>query len=500
MNQELTGMKRQDQTVSTSKLVKGTRFEIMAVILLFALFLLVNLLTASRSPTVWIDEVMYTDPAANLYFGNGFTSTAWHAQTSDEFWAGNAPLHQIVLYPWISMFGFSPTAVRSLNYVFMVASGIMLWFAVVRLRLVNTPWARMALVTLLLSGYGITFSYRSGRPDGVAILLFLAGVLAYSSKSKWVRYLLMVGVSTLFPIVQLQLAAYSFFLGVVLVLFLKTPFLREFLCILIGLAGGFTCLYFLYSVNGVWEGFLRSISGHSFVGLSVAEKLLGSFTEFGTSGFRDYSFLLLLILSVTVAAYQIVTKSFRCYSLLFFGIIVSAAVPFGMMVTGKFPLFYSWMVFIPVSVCLLAAVEKFDIRPGSWKGMVLAAFLFSSSLVGLPVRLAVTILQWQERDYAPVEALVARNIKESDRVYSDFGAYYAVKRKAAATFLPTYLRVMLPNEKKSISVLVINPDSFHSISSLLGGEWKAGESFTQELSPMKRFGAEKYAFQIFRKT
>ena len=246
MNQELTGMKRQDGTFSESGLVKPSHVELVTLILLFALFVLVNLLTASRSPTVWIDEVMYTDPAANLYFGKGFTSTAWHAQTSNEFWAGNAPLHQILLYPWISMFGFSPTAVRSLNYVFMIVSGIMLWFAVVRLRLVNTPWARIALVILLLSGYGITFSYRSGRPDCVAISLFLACVLACSSKSKWVRYLLMVGVSTLFPIAQLQLAAYSFFLGVVLVLFLKKSFLREFLCVLIGLAGGFTCLYFLY--------------------------------------------------------------------------------------------------------------------------------------------------------------------------------------------------------------------------------------------------------------
>ena len=52
----------------------------------FTGFLLVNLVTAERSPVVWQDEVALVDPAVNLSQGNGFTSTAWW-QTSDRFFA-----------------------------------------------------------------------------------------------------------------------------------------------------------------------------------------------------------------------------------------------------------------------------------------------------------------------------------------------------------------------------------------------------------------------------
>src|SRR5689334_18193604 len=92
--------------------------EIWCVILFLLGFLLVNLATSARYPYVWIDEVMYSDPAVNLYLGNGFTSTAWYAQPSNEFWAGNVPLHSALLYLWMKTFGFSIVAVRSINYFY----------------------------------------------------------------------------------------------------------------------------------------------------------------------------------------------------------------------------------------------------------------------------------------------------------------------------------------------------------------------------------------------
>src|SRR5215471_14715245 len=90
------------------------RWETWCVILFWLCFLLFNLATASRYPFVWTDEVMYADPAVNLYLGHGFTSTAWYAQPSNEFWAGNVPLHSTLLFLWLKIFGFSITTIRSL--------------------------------------------------------------------------------------------------------------------------------------------------------------------------------------------------------------------------------------------------------------------------------------------------------------------------------------------------------------------------------------------------
>jgi len=43
---------------------------------LAAVFLVLNVATADLFPVVWVDEVMYIDPAVNLYLGHGFRSTA----------------------------------------------------------------------------------------------------------------------------------------------------------------------------------------------------------------------------------------------------------------------------------------------------------------------------------------------------------------------------------------------------------------------------------------
>ena len=95
--------------------------------LLLAAFLAFNLLTATRYPFVWIDEVMYADPAVNFLLGHGFTSSAWYAQPSGEFWAGNVPLHSALLWVWMKVFGFSITAVRSINYAYLVAVCLLAW-------------------------------------------------------------------------------------------------------------------------------------------------------------------------------------------------------------------------------------------------------------------------------------------------------------------------------------------------------------------------------------
>src|SRR4051794_38754213 len=83
------------------------------ILVLTIVFLIANLLTASLSPTVWVDEVLYADPAIRLLERGTFSSSGWYAQSKEEFWAGNVPLHQILLYGWIRLFGVSPTSVRS---------------------------------------------------------------------------------------------------------------------------------------------------------------------------------------------------------------------------------------------------------------------------------------------------------------------------------------------------------------------------------------------------
>ncbi|MGZ3472339.1 MAG: hypothetical protein ACXVA6_20420, partial [Isosphaeraceae bacterium] len=87
------------------RLINSRRVELVLGSLLLSSFLAANLGTSSRSPVIWQDEVMFTDPAANLYFGQGFTTSAWF-QSRGTLFAGNSPLYSLCLYPWIRVFGF----------------------------------------------------------------------------------------------------------------------------------------------------------------------------------------------------------------------------------------------------------------------------------------------------------------------------------------------------------------------------------------------------------
>ncbi|MDH4276258.1 MAG: hypothetical protein OEW08_14590, partial [Gammaproteobacteria bacterium] len=95
---------------------------------IFATFFVVNFLTAERFPVVWLDEVMFIDPAINLYLGNGFNSTAWPYQDHDRQFAGYPPLYALLLTVWMHITSIQPTGLRSMNYVFAILStGAIVW-------------------------------------------------------------------------------------------------------------------------------------------------------------------------------------------------------------------------------------------------------------------------------------------------------------------------------------------------------------------------------------
>jgi hypothetical protein len=161
----------------------AARGERLALILLLTAFLAVNLFTASRSPVVSLDEVFFADPAINLAMGHGFTSTVW-PQPRGAFFAGNVPLYSWLLSFWIRIFGVNPTAVRSLNYVFMAVAAIAIGFGTARTRMIQSPGWRLAAIAAILLCFDVTFSYRGARYDalGICIVSILFG--AWSTRRR----------------------------------------------------------------------------------------------------------------------------------------------------------------------------------------------------------------------------------------------------------------------------------------------------------------------------
>jgi hypothetical protein len=477
---------------------KISRIEIIAVAVLLVAFVVLNIIISMRSWPVWLDEVLLTDPAANLYLGNGFTSSAWHFQNKNEFWAGNAPLHAIVLYHWMKLFGFGPVAVRSLNYVLMGLAALILWLSAYRLDMVRSGVCRLVLVALLLLGEGVSINYLSGRYDCLGIFLFASMLLAFSVGSLWLRCVLLLCISVFIPIAGIQLLPYVAVLSLLLLIFLKWTYVKEIISVGIGSTLGVVFLYLMYVTNGVAKAFfIRSIGSLTFSSAirdswirnasDTDQKIYYVLTHFHEILGRrlanlpnyfgeDRSFLLLLIIGMGLLAYAIRNSQFGWRSLLSFGLIAGVSIPIVFGILRGFPAYYSWMAFIPLCICLCSAIDELskNTRSGTaW--LLILIVLIAVGIPGYLYRLYNTFRDWDNRDYSLVERFIDKNIMKDDRVYSDFGPYYAIKRKANEVYLPTYLEVITPQERDCINVLIRNDSekrvSLEKAISIIGGEW-----------------------------
>ena len=241
------------------RLLNSRRMELVLGCLLFSTFLVANLGTSSRSPVIWQDEVMFTDPAANLYFGQGFTSSAWF-QSRDTWFAGNSPLYSLCLYPWIRVFGFDVVAVRALNYVLIVTVAAVCLLALSRLGLVRSPVPRLVFVLLILCGDGVTYSYRSGRYDCLGMLLVSTLFLMLTLAPGQARTAGVFVIAALAPWAGLQLLPYLALLGLLVLLVRGRGAIADVLTVGLGCLAGLASLAALLLENGVADEFLTSVS------------------------------------------------------------------------------------------------------------------------------------------------------------------------------------------------------------------------------------------------
>ncbi len=448
---------------------------VVVVIILFA-FLLIGLVQVFRLTSVspWQDQIMFIDPAANLYFGNGFTSSAWFAQTKDKFWAGYPSLYSFLLYLWMQLFGFGIYTARSFNCVLIATCAVMLWQAVIRLRLISSANNRLILITLLLLQLGYTNNAEQGRPDVLMASLALLALLAYSVQVAWLRYLSLSGVCILFPFGGLALSAYTVVLCVLLLIYLRKLFLKEFIAIILGLFVGFLCTYTLYSANGVWDDFITSIINNPTISaFSQRDKIGGIF------GNRILQVLVISCFALVI--HKVLKGKFKWVSVLSFGLAAIFWIPLGMRLAGAFQFGYSWMVVVPLAVCICFSFDKLlkttlDRRLSSQiLGILIVLFLISSPYLNF----IDLVLNWNSSNYFRVEAFVQENISSGEWVLSDPISYFAAKKGGKTVIYKPYLRVIPPQEKEKVSALIVRPQDSSLLQVELGGKWhKHGKSLS----------------------
>jgi hypothetical protein len=492
----------------------GSTYEVIALLLILLIFSILGFLQATRLPigwltwgndvTAWGDEIMFVDPAANLFFKSQWTSASWYGQTQEQFWAGYPPLYSFLLYVWMHLFGFGLAAARSFNIFLTAATAILLWLSVKRSSLVISAPGRIGLVLLVLFAQNYTFNLTTGRPDPLMLLLSVTTLLIASVQSPLWRYGLLIAVVTLFPLTGLALVVYSIITGALILIFLHRKFIREAGAIAFGLLIGLLGLYGFYQANGVWDKFVFSTKNNpTLVGYDLASSLSESM-RFG--GFlQNRNFQLLLIILIGIAIYRVTKGQFRWRSLLCFSLVASVCIPFGMRFSGAYLFYYGWMAFVPLAISFCSTLEalplsKMQDRYKSWVIPSIACFLILMAMLGPYFRLVDLTLNWKALDYVPIANLVKQTVKPDDWVFSDSLSYYATKETGVVTTTHWYRDVIPTNEKGKVSVIIMRPSLLNETVTKIGGKWQeSGEKITLKFRSLFTKSPNLIELRVYRR-
>ena len=454
------------------------------------LFVALNAVSIEYFPAVWLDEVMFTDPAANLAIDGKFVSTAWPDQPDNQIWAGNAPLYSLLLAAWIKLFGLSIVSVRSFNLVLVSCSIACFWRAARSAGLLRSSRYGIAAILVVLLEYGVALNYRAGRYDGLG--LFLIAIAAYGATRVGLLRLFFVFAACIAkPATGLQVALY---MSIVLFLALLA-FGRGALPAVIagagGLAVGAILLFSALAGLGVVDVFLSTIDRLRRIDSTP----------------KDPSFWLLLLATVLQMARSGAQTWWR-QPVLGFLASVGLLAPLLVYVAGRFPTYYTWMSVVPLSAVLFTLIERGKMLENRIVTGVVAGLVVTACLMGLPLQLASGAFYRRERSYEEVRRVVGP-IEPNDVVIADPAAYYAVRPKAAKVYLTEAVfegQWMTDEQLRRVNLMVIRPQDFDILAERLGGGWQQGTKSPPARGELPLFGhrfgdklVATYDLQAFRR-
>lgn len=438
--------------------------------LMLALYALLSYVSLSWY-AVNVDEPAYTDPALSLVLGQGFVSGAWYAQGYESFWAGNVPLYQCLLAPWMKCFGTGVVAVRSLNILFVVAGAALLWAAVKKLGILKSSAARLATIGLILCSHAGAVWVNIGRPDAIGFTLMALLLWIFSWDRSWQRLFALVLTAALAPWAAIPLALVVGFAALAVLFFFRTRYLREFFCVALGGVVGTVSLLLLYLSQGVLGDFFQSIFPHSSFFADqircIPPPVGGIKQRFG--GLTDVT--LLCLYAATALAWLASWRTAKSKPLLASSFASLAGVPVLLGGAGVFPMYYAWFAFVPGAIALMALWESGLIRMVLLRVGILGA-LACLVLIGSP-RVWIMGLVYRADDVnGKAERFVASVLNVNDVVLTQPQAWYGAKHSASRVYNGYRAPNLTPEEAASITAVISNPKFFHAQREILKGEWK----------------------------
>jgi hypothetical protein len=398
------------------------------------------------------------------------------------------------------------------------------------------PKARLLMLGLFHFGYGMSYAFRCCRPDILGLNSLLLLFLAFRIEHPRIRYSVLFILAALTVWIGLQVALFaSLALAAAWLLFRRTG-VREILILSSGMAIGAGTLVLFLKWKGVLSYFLPIVIG--FMGkhyahsahITIGAKLFRVLRTTLSCYFEDFTTVLLILGIIATLAIARSNLSTSTRSLMHYCLVLIFAVPAVFNVVGHYAFYYSYMLFIPAIFGLLAGYSELSTLPSAESRFSLNPLIFgliiAAIVVGLPLRLAITVSCGKLVSRSEIQRIVHTHINRHDIVFSDYAPFFEVKNSADVVYVP-YSSFALattpiagydftPEEKRSISVLVIRPQQTAYLTTFFGGQWKpVSEPFgdTQDFSRLEHLplvGArlahygtqpqtERYQVQIFRR-
>jgi hypothetical protein len=470
------------------------------------------LLADAATYFAWGDEVQFVDPAASAVFGQGFTSMAWPYQTSQEFFAGNAPGYSLLLIPWFRIFGFGLEQARCLNILLAGLAGLLLLRALGRAAPGMPLGFRATAVGVSLLGYGILVSAGSARYDMLGLLVAAAIFLLLTQAPGRARRacLVLAGAAVFYAGFHLVVALCIALL--LLMLQARQKYLAASTQLAIGMAAGLSSWLLVMALNGLFVKFFVMLLGSQHTISGQMAKLVLHGEKGGLERFRSLGSLATLDLSLSVFALLLVAMLFMQWRHLgarvsepedrhlgWLAVDLVLVVPVGLFFLGKFPVYYSWIAYVPaVLIASVWAWRRLQ-RGAHWPIAAWSACAFCAAAWGVHDRIHQRDIDLGDPLYSDFKAWVRGALTQDDMVYADHEAYFAARSVARRVLGPTYGQTAMVRgipEHERVSALLVQAAHKAQATALMEGNWQTYSSFVVKGSAP---GAAKLDYVLLRR-
>lgn len=486
------------QSPELSTRSKPAKSQLLIIIILLIVLFLSSLLTCRLYPSVWRDEISFSEPAINLVQSGTFSTANWPFQPENTFWAVNTPLYSWILAAWLKIFPATVLGVRSLNYLLFGMASFLVWNISGRFGIAKTPLSRLLLVATVHCGGAIALAYRGSRPDVLGMLSLLLVILVLSAKSSPRRYMALLLVSAITPWVGLQVGMYAGIACFLAWLILRVITLTDVLLVGGAIGAGTVALasflvwqhalgFYLNSIHFVVDSTAQSSAGPGNWVLAHIRTALQCYK-------MDFS-LLPILAGVVFYLFVLARRLQRPNRFLArYVVTLYLIVPIIFSFTGHFSPFYGYMIYIPLVFGLFALRSEAlnGLQAGKRLEFIFIFAIATAMLVGLPMRLALPSAYCQIVPGRLIRDNIQAKVRPEDVVFCEPTVYFETRQAARRVLTTDYFefRTFSASQKAAISVMILKPDSADFFMKFFGGEWRPiSEPFGDSCSPprMSRF-------------